>query len=137
MAATSPPIREEKVPPLKISTKSSPPKASQDQRTVAPLKLGKLPQLKSPKPAEKKPRKRPLKEVQAPSPPVRESKRARKQVSQFESPDPEIQQIMKTIKLQEQAEKQNKTSSVSRPIDKTEEVIEEEEMPLRIKGKTR
>ena len=44
---------------------------------------------------------------------------------------------MKTIKLQEQAEKQNKTSSVSKPIDKTEEVIEEEEMPLKIKGKTR
>ena len=67
----SPPKKEEKVPPLKISTKPSPPKGNQDQRTVAPLKLGKLPQLKSPKPAEKKPRKRPLKEVQAPSPPVR------------------------------------------------------------------
>ena len=65
IAATSPPLSEEKVPPLKISTKGA-----QDQRTVAPLKLGKLPQLKSPKPAEKKPRKRPLSKVQAPPPPV-------------------------------------------------------------------
>ena len=69
---------------------------------------------------------------------VRGSKRARKQVSQFESPDPEIQQIMKTIKLQEQAEKQNKTSTVSKPADKTEAVIGgEEDLPLKIKGKSR
>ena len=70
MAATSPPIPEEKVPPLKISTKPSSAKGAPEQRTVAPLKLGKLPQLKSPKPAEKKPRKRPLAKVQAPPLPV-------------------------------------------------------------------
>ena len=69
---------------------------------------------------------------------VRESKRARKQVSQFEMPDPEIQQIMKTIKLQEQAEKQNKTPDASMPpTAKATEEIEDEEMPLKAKGKSR
>ena len=69
---------------------------------------------------------------------VRESKRARKQVSQFESPDPEIQQIMKTIKLQEQVEKQNKAPNNSMPAAaKANEEIEDEEMPLKIKGKSR
>ena len=69
--ATSPPLRaEEKVPPLKISTLPASSKRETDNRTVAPLKLGRLPQMKSPKPAEKKPRKRPISKVHAPPPPV-------------------------------------------------------------------
>ena len=53
-------------------------------------------------------------------------------------PDPEIQQIMKTIKQQEQAEKQNKTPNASKlaAVKATEE-IEDEEMPLKAKGKSR
>ena len=53
-------------------------------------------------------------------------------------PDPEIQQIMKTIKQQEQAEKQNKTPNASKlTTAKAIEEIEDEEMPLKAKGKSR
>ena len=47
-----------------------------------------------------------------------------------------MQQIMKTIKLQEQAEKHNKEPEISKPAAKEKEEIEEE-MPLKIKGKPR
>ena len=51
-------------------------------------------------------------------------------------PDPELQQIMKTIKLQEQQEKQKNEKLVSKaPIKVIEDI--EEEMPLSIKGKVR
>ena len=52
-------------------------------------------------------------------------------------PDPELQQIMKTIKLQEQKEKQKNEKLVSKAPVKVIEDIEEEEMPLSIKGKVR
>ena len=48
-----------------------------------------------------------------------------------------MQQIMKTIKLQEQANQQKKGVVVSKPPEKEKIEIEEEEMPLKIKGKSR
>ena len=45
---------------------------------------------------------------------------------------------MKTIEMQEQAEKQNEASKVSDPnAAATTEGIEDEEMPLKLKGKSR
>ena len=45
-----------------------------------------------------------------------------------------MQQIMKTIKLQEQADKQKKETKISKLAIKAQQEIEEE-LPLKIKGK--
>ena len=68
---------------------------------------------------------------------VRISKRIGKQVKVLESEDPETQQLLRTIQLQEKANQHKKRLNVAKQLEKQKERIEGNEMPLKIRVKSK